>query len=255
MNDIVNLPPTIELMRLHRSVRDFKPDPVPDQIIETIVEAAQWASTSSFRQMYSVVAIKDQVKKQELWKLCAQQRWIIECPVFLAFCADLNRLDQVCVQKNRSASMQYTESFLMAVLDAGLFMQNAALAVEAMGLGMVMIGGLRDYPREIVRLLKLPQGVFGISGMCVGYPARTPKQRPRLPLEEVLYWETYMKEGRSERLDAYDEVIKSANTYRHKDGTRRGWTDVMAINASKPPSSGDRTRLIEILREQGFGME
>jgi hypothetical protein len=118
-----------------------------------------------------------------------------------------------------------------------------------------MIGGLRDYPREIVRLLKLPQGVFGISGMCVGYPARTPKQRPRLPLEEVLYWETYKKEGRSERLDAYDEVIKSANTYRRKDGTRRGWTDVMAINASKPPSSGDRTRLIEILREQGFGME
>jgi len=254
-NEIDNLPPTIELMRAHRSIRDFKSDPVPDEMIETIIEAAQWASTSSFRQMYSVVAVKDPVKKQELYKLCARQRWIFECPIFLSFCADLNRLDDVCGIKNRRASMQYAESFLMAALDAGLFMQNAALASEAMGLGMVMIGGLRDYPGKIASLLELPQGVFGISGMCVGYPARLPEQRPRLPLDEVLYWESYQKGGRSQRLETYDKAIKSANTYKRKDGTRRGWSDVMAVNAAKPPASGERTRFIENLRQRGFGME
>ena len=247
-------PPVIELMRAHRSVRAFKPDPIPDGWLETIIEAAQWASSTCFRQVYSVIAIEDAQTKRELMKLCGDQKWVEQCPLFLAFCADLNRLADICRQYDEEVCLEHTETFLSAVLDVGLLMQNAALAAEALGLGIVMIGGLRDYPREVDKLLDLPEAVFGVSGMCVGFAETTPPQRPRLPLNEVLYQEKYQAEGRDERLAAYDDDIRAAGIYKRKDGTVRGWTEVMARTTSKPPGA-DRDWLRDILKEQGFGME
>src|SRR5512145_3002996 len=176
---------TIEQIRAHCSVRAFKPDPVPEAWIKTIVETAQWASSTCFRQMYSVIAVKDPGTKIELMRLCGGQKWVADCPVFLAFCADMNRLDDICREDGKQVNLEYTETLIAAVLDTGLMMQNAALAAESLGLGMVMIGGLRDPPREIVTLLCLPKGVFGVSGMCLGFPEKIEAQRPRLPLGEV----------------------------------------------------------------------
>jgi len=243
---------TINLMRSHRSIRLFKPLPLPDEWIETIIEAAQWASSTSFRQVYSVIAIRDAAQKSELRRLCGGQKWVEECPVFLAFCADMNRIDDICKAKGKRVNLEHTETFLMSVLDAGLFMQNAAIAAEAIGLGIVMIGGLRDHPREVIELLKLPHGVFGISGMCIGFAEVIPPQRPRLPLAEVLHWERYCADGRPERLAAYDDLVRAAGIYKAKDGIIDGWTDVMARTTSKPPSEEGRYQLREILLGQGF---
>jgi hypothetical protein len=205
--------------------------------------------------VYSVIAVRDQDKKRELRRLCGGQRWVEECQVFLAFCADLNRLDDICKQGGLHVNLEHTETFLMAALDVALFMQNAALAAESLGLGMVMIGGLRNHPREVIQLLHLPQGVFGISGMCLGFPLALPGQRPRLPLNEVLHWEEYHTEGRTERLQAYDEAIRAARVYWKKDGTLEGWTDVMRRTTSKPPAEEGRYQLRQILQEQGFEMK
>ena len=68
--------PTIELMRSHRSVRAFRPDPLADECIETIIEAAQWAPSSCFRQVYSVIVVKDPERKRELRRICGGQRWV-----------------------------------------------------------------------------------------------------------------------------------------------------------------------------------
>jgi nitroreductase len=250
---------TLDLMRAHRSIRYYLPLPVPDEWVQTIVEAAQWAGSTSFRQVYSVIAVRDAETKKELRAVCGGQRWIEECPVFLVFCADANRLDDLCKARGQRVNLEHTETFLMAALDAGLFLQNAALAAESLGVGTVMIGGLRDNPREVIRLLQLPHGVFGIAGMCLGYPAQEPgqlpAQRPRLPLAEVLHWEHYTSEGRMERLAAYDESIRLAGTYRRKDGSVDGWTDVMARTTSKPPPEEGRYQLRQILLEQGFELK
>jgi FMN reductase (NADPH) len=247
--------PIIDLMRAHRSIRSFKPLPVPDDWVETIIEAAQWASSTSFRQVYSVIAVRSPELKSELRRLCGGQKWVEECPVFLAFCADLNRLDDICKARGKRVNLEHTETFLMAALDVGLFMQNAALAAEALGLGIVMIGGLRDNPRGVIDLLKLPTGVFGISGMSIGFADNTPLQRPRLPLAEVLHWDSYQADGRQERLAYYDDLIRAAGVYRKKDGNLEGWTDVMARATSKPPPEQGRYQLREILKGQGFELK
>jgi FMN reductase (NADPH) len=247
--------PTIDLMRAHRSIRSFKPLSVPDDWVETIIEAAQWASSTCFRQVYSVIAVRAPELKSELRRLCGGQKWVEECPVFLAFCADLNRLDDICKASGKQVNLEHTETFLMAALDVGLFMQNAALATEALGLGIVMIGGLRDNPREVIELLRLPYGVFGVSGMCIGFAEKIPAQRPRLPLAEVLHWDRYQRDGRQERLASYDNLIRAAGMYKRKDGNPEGWTEVMARTTSKPPPEQGRYQLREILLEQGFEMK
>jgi nitroreductase len=247
--------PAIDLMRSHRSIRSFTAQPVPEDWVETIIEAAQWASSTCFRQVYSVIAVRSPEIKSELRRLCGGQKWVEACPVFLAFCADLNRLDDICKASGKRVNLEHTETFLMAALDAGLFMQNAALAAEALGLGIVMIGGLRDNPREVIQLLRLPYGVFGISGMCLGFAEKIPAQRPRLPLAEVLHWDFYQSDGRQERLAFYDELIRSAGTYRKKDGSLDGWTEVMARTTSKPPPEEGRYHLRDILLEQGFELK
>ena len=252
---LVTITPAIDLMRAHRSIRNFTPQPIPDGWVETIIESAQWASSTYFRQTYSVIAVTDPDRKRELRQFCGGQRWVEECPVFLAFCADMNRLDDICKASGKRVNLEHTETFLMAALDVGLFMQNAALAAESLGLGVVMIGGLRDNPREAIRLLQLPHGVFGISGMCIGFAEKVPSQRPRLPLVEVLYWDHYQTDGRQERLAAYDEQIRAAGTYRRKDGALDGWTEVMARTTSKPPPEEGRYQLREILLGQGFELK
>lgn len=246
---------TIDLMRAHRSIRAYRPDPVPDEWIETIIAAAQWAPSTSFRQVYSVIAVREAGTKKALRVVCGGQRWIEECPVFLVFCADTNRLDDICKAHGKRVNLEHTETFLMAALDTGLFMQNAALAAESLGLGTVMIGGLRDNPREVIRLLQLPYGVFGITGMCLGFPDQEPAQRPRLPLAEVLHWEHYDSHGRLERLADYDETIRAAGTYKKKDGSLDAWTDVMARTTSRPPPEEGRHHLREILLAQGFELK
>ncbi len=247
--------PAIDLMRSHRSIRSFTSQPVPDEWVETIIEAAQWASSTCFRQVYSVIAVRSPETKSDLRRLCGGQKWVEECPVFLVFCADMNRLDDICKASGKRVNLEHTETFLMAALDTGLFMQNAALAAESLGLGMVMIGGLRDNSLQVIQLLDLPHGVFGISGMCLGFAEKMPAQRPRLPLTEILHREHYQPDGRQERLAAYDDRIRAVGTYHKKDGRLEGWTEVMARTTSKPPPEEGRYRLREILREQGFEMK
>ena len=247
--------PTIDLLRSHRSIRSFKELPVADYLVETIIETAQWAPSTCFRQVYSVIVVRSPEIKSKLRQVCGGQKWVEECPVFLVFCADLNRLDDICKASGKRVNLEHTETFLMAALDTGLLMQNAAVVAESLGLGIVMIGGLRDNPREVIKLLQLPHGVFGIAGMCLGFADKIPQQRPRLPLAEVLHKEHYQADGREERLEAYDNLIREAGTYKRKNGELEGWTDVMARTTSKPPPEEGRYQLQDILMEQGFEMK
>jgi hypothetical protein len=92
--------------------------------------------------------------------------------------------------------------------------------------------------------------VFGILG-CVS--ARGKFRTTPAPLADVLHWDHYQSVG--ERLAAYDEQIRAAGTYRRKDGTLEGWTDVMARTTSKPPAEEGRYQLREILLGQGFELK
>jgi FMN reductase (NADPH) len=252
--------PTIEQIYAHYSVRRYKPDPVPRQTVEAVVAAGQRASTSSNLQTYSVVAVVDEGKRQRLAELCGGQRQIRQAPVFLAWCADLNRLDRVCQMRGYEQITAYLESFLVAAVDAALAMQNAALAAESLGLGMCYVGAIRNQPEDVVELLELPRLVFPISGMTLGWPATEPFIRPRLPLEAILHWERYDPAGEEEALHAYDQAMIDTGIYHGRqvpvpgvEGELEdyGWLEHSARRASHAVRAGLR----EVLEQQGFGLQ
>ncbi len=251
--------PTLELIHAHGSARDYKSDPVPDALIETIVSAAQRASTSSNLQAYSVIAVTDAHKREKLAQLCGNQMFIAQAPVFLAWCADLARLDRVCELRGYTQVADYTENLLISAIDVAIAAQNAALAAESLGLGMCYIGSIRNNPREIIALLELPRLVFPIVGMTIGFPARPPSLRPRLPLNAILHHEKY-NTHHDDALHEYDHAMAATGIYSHRQVPVPGKPDEIEEygwleHTARRVSQATRTFLREVLAEQGFALK
>jgi len=251
--------PTLDLIHAHGSVRAYKPDPVPDALLETIVAAAQRASTSSNLQAYSVIAVTDAAKRARLAELCGKQAHVAQAPLFLAWCADLARLDRVCALRGYTQVTEYVENFLIAALDAVIAAQNAALAAESLGLGICYIGSIRNNPREVIELLGLPRLVFPVVGMTVGYPQQPPPLRPRLPLEAILHRERY-NTNQDRALHEYDRVMAATGIYNQrqvpvpgKPGEMEdyGWLE----HSARRVSQVTRAFLREVLNAQGFALK
>lgn len=250
---------TLDLIHAHGSVRRYKPDPVPVSVIETIVEAGQRASTSSNLQTYIVIAVTEAVTRARLSELCGGQKHVAEAPVFLAFCADLARLERVCQMRGYAQNAEYLESFLIAAVDAAIMAQNVALAAESLGLGICYIGSIRNNPQEVIDLLALPRLVFPITGMTVGWPEKPPRIRPRLPLREVLRWEKYAP-PLDEALLEYDKTMAATGIYDQRQVPMPGKPEVMEDygwleHTSRRVSRPERTILRTVLEKQGFGLK
>ncbi len=251
--------PTLDLIHRHGSVRRYKPDPLPREMVETIVAAGQRASTSSNLQMYSVVATTDVEKRRRLQGYCGGQRHISQAPVFLTWCADLSRLDRICARLGYQHQAEYVENFLLAVVDTALAAQNAGLAAESLGLGFCYIGAIRNNPRPVIEMLELPKLTFPLVGMTLGWPESPPRVRPRLPLEAVLYWERYDPAGEEALLDAYDRQMIASGIYTGRQispddpvqGTKYGWCEHSARRASQV----SRPHLRQVLRDAGFTLK
>jgi nitroreductase len=101
-----------------------------------------------------------------------------------------------------------TEHFVIATTDVALLAQNCVVAAESMGLGSCYIGSVRNHPDAVAELLGLPQQVYPVFGLCLGWPDQDPERKPRLPLPAVLMEERYREEGIQEVVRAYDETLR-----------------------------------------------
>ena len=225
---------TIRQMLQHRSIRRFKPDPVPDADIRAAVEAGQAASTSSAVQSYAIIRIRDEAHRARLVELTGPQEKVARCGAFFVVCGDARR-HRLVVERAGGSYDTRLEAFLLAVIDATLFAQNLVLAFESMGYGICYIGGLRNDLPSVDALLGLPDGVYPLYGLCVGVPDETPGPRPRLPLDAVLFEDRYPDDDvMLAHLDAYDATYRSYLEERGAAAPHRGWTEIMADKFARP---------------------
>lgn len=251
--------PTLELVHRHGSVRDYQPEPVPPDMLETIVAAAQRSSTSSNLQMMTVVAVTDSAKRRRLAELCGNQQHIAQAPAFLAWCADLHRLDVACELRSYTQVAEYVENFTLAAVDTAIAAQTGALAAESLGLGICYIGSIRNNPQDVIELLDLPRLVFPVTGMTVGWPAKTPALRPRLATGAVLHWERYNRD-QAEALRDYDRAMIATGIYEGRQVPAPGKPEVMEDygwmeHSARRVSQPTRTFLRQVLAKQGFELK
>ncbi len=244
-------------MARHRSRRAYLPDPVGEAQLAWLVDSARHASTSSFIQAYTVIAVRDPERKAEVARLCADQRHIHEAPVFLAICADLHKLELACARHGRRLHSDSLEIFVQATVDAALLGQNLQLAAESESLGACMIGAARNHPIELATLLGLPPHVYVAFGMTLGWAADDPVPRERMALGAVLHHERYETEDLEATLDEADQAMRAwarrtnarlADTGAAAVNEQRGWTDRIAhlFGGEHPPKG--REHLLEQLR-------
>ncbi len=216
----------------HRSIRHFEDKPLTDEQIKTIVSCAQAAATSSFIQAYSIIGMKDRQRKKKLAELVGNQPYVENNGHFFVFCADLHRHALIGDRQNRNVlpSIESTEKFMVAVIDAALAAQNAAIAAESMGLGICYIGGIRNNLNEVQKILKTPEHVIPLFGLAIGYPSKITGQKPRLPFEHIYHEEEYEQDSELyyQQLQEYDELI--SNYYNQRTGGIRKdrWTEQIA---------------------------
>ncbi|MFY9329770.1 MAG: NADPH-dependent oxidoreductase [Georgfuchsia sp.] len=247
----------IATMLSHRSVRAYKPDPLPQGTLERLIAAAQSASTSSNLQAWSVVAVEEPASKEVLFEIAGSgQRHIRQAPLVLVWLADLHRLEVVAASRDiKPEALSYIEMFLVGVIDAALAAQNFSVAAESLGLGTVFVGSLRNKIDVVADLLKLPPQVMPVFGLCVGYPdpSRPGTIRPRLEQGAILHHETYNSATQLPTIQRYDDVM-SRWYASQRINAPDGWIGQTAQRIENAAALSGRDIMRELLLEMGFGL-
>jgi nitroreductase len=183
----------IEAMHNHRSIRSYRPDPVPEELLTELLEAGIRASSSGNMQTYSIIVTRDPDLKRQLYEPHMEQKMVLEAPLLLTFCADFNRMRRWLDLSGAPDNFTNFMGFMVAAIDAVLVSQNVALAAESKGLGICYMGSTLANCDQIGRILQLPPSVVPVVGFSLGYPdpAFIPVVRDRLPLEGLVHYETY----------------------------------------------------------------
>lgn len=252
----LNLPelPVLDAMLSHRSVRHFVRDALPEHTLEALVAAAQSAPTSSNLQTWSVIAVESQERREALANLVGPQKHLALAPLVLVFLADLSRIERLGQAQGRDpVGLHYLDTFLMGVIDAALAAQNAVVAAEAMGLGTVYVGGMRNQPEEVAKVLGTPPNVFPVFGLVVGRPdpAKPAAIKPRLPQSAVLHREQYqVPADQTQEIGDYNEALRQ---FMRTHGMREvDWSAQVVERLGSPEALTGRHRLYEALRNAGF---
>ena len=245
---------TIAVMLDHRSVRGYKPDPLPAGTLESMIAAAQSAATSSNMQWWSAIAITDPARKKVLAEIAGNQKHIEQCPLFIAWVADMSRNQRISEATTTDfETMPWLETFMVACIDAALAAQNAVVAAQSIGLGTVYIGAMRNDPIKVAELLGLPPQSFVVFGLCVGYAADGKAQgevKPRLPQSIVLHQERYDAAREAALRVPYDtEMTKFSARHELQAAT---WTQRVLNRLGPIKSMNGRETIRASLKKLGF---
>ncbi len=253
--------PLLSFLNSHASVRAFGDGEISDEDEVTIVRTAQRSPTSSNMQAYSIIGVRQNDTKSRLRVLTGDQAHVEHASLFLVFCADLFRLQQLVDHRGYGSNVDTTELFVVATVDATLAACRALMAAQALGYGGVMVGAVRNHPRDISELLRLPELVYPVMGMSLGVPAKPAKVKPRLPHDGIYHREQYDPTAATDAIGAYDRTIDALGYLRGREvrpsdypeftGTY-SWSEHTARRVATPDPQAARLHLLLYLQERGF---
>ena len=186
----------LDAIKTRRSIRHFKSDPVPEEVLQKVLDAARWAPSWANSQCSRFIVVRDLEMRK---KLAASVRIgnsataaLTEAPVAIVVCAELGKAGYTGAEKVTGRSdwkISLTNKGDWYMFDAGLAMQNLVLAAHSLGLGTVYIGGFNS--NDVAEAVKLPRGMEVVAMTPLGYPADGGKTTSRKELSELVFNEQY----------------------------------------------------------------
>lgn len=166
-----------EAIRRRRSVRDYRSDPIPPDVLERVTESLRLAPSACNHQPWRFVLVADEALRTDLGRACHEQNWISGAPVIVCACAIPD-----------AAYPRMGETWSSAEVDVAIAVDHLTLAAAAEGLGTCWIGSFHE--PSVKRILGIPGGAKVVALTPLGYPRSADLIRPvreadRKPRSEV----------------------------------------------------------------------
>ncbi len=167
-----------EVIRKRLSVRAYRPDPVPEEILNRILDAGRLAPSAKNLQPWKFIIIRDEKIRQALVPACRNQQFIAQAPVIICACALLEQ-----AWKGMGGYWSAAE------IDVTIALEHIILAAANEGLGTCWIGAFIE--DEVRKVLEIPAGVKPVALTPLGWPAQESRPRARKELKEIVCYERF----------------------------------------------------------------
>ena len=242
-----NLAGLDELARLagRRVHRRYTERAVEPGLLRLLCACALSAPSKSDLQQADIVIV-GKADQATIADLIPDQPFIRVAPGFLVFLANGRRLPEISRMRGKPFPNDHLDQFFNAAVDAGIVLATFMAAADAVGLGTCPISVIRDHSAKVSEMLKLPQRVIPVAGMCVGWPSDKGFISARLGLSSTVHDGQYDEGNLAERIDAYDKRRAAIHPYKPRDPKR--WGDVTFYGWSE-----DKARQYGVPQRADFG--
>ena len=197
---------TMRVLLERGSCRVFEDRNVDDALLGQVLEAGVQAASGGNIQPWSAIVIRNQETKDKLTDLNGGQKFISRAPVNILFCIDMHRMERwaelMVAPYTATSSFRH---FWISFQDTVIAAQNICTAADALGLGSVYVGTVLECFRELREMFGLPQVVFPVVLLSMGWPVKPPAPRSKLPKSMLVHREKYRAPGDEELLEAMDK--------------------------------------------------
>ena len=195
-----------ELLMRRRSVRNFKDDDVPGDVVEKLLEAANNAPTGGNMQPLSIIVVREAERRARLGEMVGSQPWVKNAPLSMIFCLDFRRLKRWAAASGvEFRGNEALSHFLIAYADVMCAAQTAVILAESLGLGSVYVGTIQYVADEAREYFAMPEYVFPMMLLSLGYPKTVPRDVPKLAVDVVVHRERYEALSDDEIQKAFDD--------------------------------------------------
>lgn len=247
----------MELLKSHRTIRKYQAKSISDDVLNDLLECGIRSSNTGNMQLYSIIVTRSPEKKALLAPLHFNQPMVIQAPLLLTICYDINRFSRWCKLNHTKADFSDLLWLLNGVIDASILAQNICIAAESVGLGICYLGTTLYNAPEISKALHLPAGVIPITTLTIGYPAQIPELTDRLPLNSVVHYEEYKDYPDNRISEIYEEKgnLKSSQQFVKENGKENLAQVFTEVRYKSADSDFFSKKLMKMLTDQGFSFE
>ena len=255
-----DVPDGVQALLNRRVIRKYKTNPISEQTMALLLSAAQSAPTKSNLQQYSIVIIRDPEVRNAVSELVPSMPWVRNAPVIAIFLGDVRRIRRLAEIRGHTYQNNNADTFMNATVDAALAMQCFITAADYLGLGTCPISYVRNRIDDLAEILDLPDGVFPISGLCVGYPDDAGYVSMRLPQKVVVHQDLYNDDDLETDVKDYDDrnherFALTPTKQRHTDKygvlEKCTWSENVARQLSFPERAG----FADYLKRKGINLD
>lgn len=214
------------------SCRAFTQTPVPDALLQVACAAALAAPSKSDLQQRDIIVLKSPDVRAKLAGLVSGQAWVAAAPMTIVFCGNNRRQRLMHDWRGVAFANDHLDAFFNATADAAIALGAFVTAAEAMGLGCCPISAVRNKAQEVSDLLGLPDHVFPVAGLAIGYSATPAQISPRLPLAVTCHTDRYHETDLRGQITQYDTARATVQPYATQrnadifgDSPTYGWSE------------------------------